>query len=511
MSKVRACIYGRVSVSSEESVSIPRQVQAAEQYAAARGWEVVGTFTDDGVSATHVRPEDRAGWKAMLAKAEPYERVICWKVDRVARRTRDFLNSHAALEERGASLVAVEQSFDMGTAEGRAFASMGSVFAELEAGQISARVASARRHLIRNGRVVGGKVPFGWKSVDNPDGAGLVLARDPDCIDTVRLIVDRTLAGLSVYSTVQHLNETGVPSPTVWARKTNPPKVNARPVSGEWVYSTVERLLRHPILAGMTPFNPGNSGKTRGDDVLRDADGLPVVDERLALMSVADWRRMLAMLDEENRPQRRPRALKSSTSALLSGLVVCAEHDEPVRMWRGTTQGRPSYRCPDCAQTISGLDDLVIEEFLAAKGDRLRWRRVEVITEGGAAALPEIDRRLDELAGLIRVSKGAERTALLGQQAALLDRRDEAEGEPATVEYVYDGGDQSFGQDWAEAADVVAQRAILDDGLSAVLVRRGGTGRRTREQMLDRLTFQWIGQTGPEPVPDETWLADGVA
>lgn len=58
--------------------------------------------------------------------------------------------------------------------------------------------------------------------------------------------------------------------------------------------------------------------------------------------------------------------------------------------------------------------------------------------------------------------------------------------------------------------DVMAQRAILDDGLSGVLVRRGGTGRRTREQMLERLEFQWIGPVGPERTPDETWV-DGAA
>ncbi len=37
----RCAIYARISVTQDESVSLARQVEAAEQYAAARGWQVV--------------------------------------------------------------------------------------------------------------------------------------------------------------------------------------------------------------------------------------------------------------------------------------------------------------------------------------------------------------------------------------------------------------------------------------------------------------------------------------
>jgi DNA invertase Pin-like site-specific DNA recombinase len=492
MSKVRARragIYLRQSVTRGDTVSLAVQEERCRAWCEDNGLQVVAVDSDPDTSGSATSPWRRPGFKRLME--QDWDVLVVYKQDRLVRDFLKFWKVVGDLLERGRTLASATENLDLSTPMGKSIAGVNAGMAEQAAQEISQRVADARRHLQHRGRVVGGKVPMGWKSVPNPAGPGLVLARDPERIGVVRTMVDRTLAGLSVYSTVQHLNETGVPSPTG---------------RGPWVYSSVERLLRHPILAGMTPFNPGNGGKKRGDDVLRDESGLPVVDERLAIMTVADWRRMLAMLDDDESGRRKPRALRSSTSALLSGVVMCAEHAEPVRMWRGTTQGRPSYRCPECSQTISGLDDLVVSEFLREKGDRLRWRRVEVITEGGAAALPEIDRRLDELAGLIRAAKGAERAALLGQQAALLDRRDEAEDEAPTVEYVSEGGDQSFAEDWAEAADVVAQRAVLDDGLAGVLVRRGGVGRRTREQMLERLTFQWIGPTGPEPVPDETWV-----
>ena len=492
---VRRCvIYARISVTKDESVSIERTIEACRQYAAAYGWQVAKVFTDEGVSASDSRPEDRPGWRELLASPESFDTVLIWKVDRLSRRITDFWDTYKVLAGQGKALVSVEERLDMTTAMGRTFAGIIAGFAEQEAETISLRVAAARRHLIRNGRVVGGKVPYGWRSIDNPDGPGKVLAHDPERIDFVRGMVERVQAGHTVYSVMQWLNDVGAPTPTSRA--------------GTWAYSTVERTLRHPLLAGMTPFNPGNTERRRGDDVLRDATGLPVVVDSLAVMTPAEWRAMVAQLDGRGTAQSRPRSGCAATSSLLSGLVWCAEHLEPTRMHRGTTQGRPGYSCPACHQTITGFEDVVVEEFLAAKGAHLRWRRVEEVHEGGAALLPEIEARLDELADLIRQAPDREaRRSLQEQQASLLDLRDEKRAQAPVSSYRWEGADRSFAEDWALATSVADRRAILDDGLSRVTVRRGRPGRRTKAQLLARLSFDWKGDSGPLPVPDETWIA----
>ena len=64
---------------------------------------------------------------------------------RLARRVLDFHLANQSLEERGAALVAVENSIDMGTADGRLVANVLASFAEYEAAAISARVAAAVR------------------------------------------------------------------------------------------------------------------------------------------------------------------------------------------------------------------------------------------------------------------------------------------------------------------------------------------------------------------------------
>lgn len=467
---------------------------------------MVGEHIDDGVSATRNRPEDRAGWRALMESQERYDAVVIWKVDRLARRVLDFLNADAALQDRGAGIVCVEQTIDMTTAEGRGFATMLAVFGEMEAAAISARVRAARTHLIRAGRVVGGTVPYGWRKVPNPTGPGYVLAQDPDQIEYVRGAVERVRAGASVYSVVQWLDEQGAPLPGASQKN--------RKREG-WTYSTVERILRHPVLAGMIPFNPGRSGTTetkqRGKEVLRGEDGLPVVNRSIAIMTVTDWRAMVHQLEVRGTAQTKPRALRSKTSPLLSGLVLCGHCETPdggrVRMHRGTTSGRPGYSCRMCHQTITNFEDYVVAEFLRQKGERVRWSLIEDIEEGGTAVLPEIEHRLQELsAELLATDDDDEADRLTEQIAQLRALRREERQKPTRVVARPVRHTQTYGEDWADATTVEARREVLDDALHSIVVRRGRVGRGLD---VTRFTFDWKipEDLGPIVAPDDETLA----
>ncbi len=497
---LRAVIYVRISVAQEASVSIDRQIEAAEQYAAARGWQVLATFRDEGVSATHNKPEDRAGWRALLESSESFDAVLVWKIDRLARRVLDFLHADQTLQDRGAGIVAVEDPVDMTTPQGRAFATLLAVFGEMEAEAIRARVKAARTHLLRSGRVVGGAVPYGWMKTANPDGPGYVLAQDPERVAWVQGMVDRTVAGATIYSTVQWLDETGAPLPGT-------SQSNRRNGNG-WSYSTVERLLRHPVLAGMTPFNPNNQTKVRGSEVLRDADGLPVVDESVAIMTPGEWRAMVKAMDERDTAQSKPVALRAKTSALLSGLVWCDA--DGSRMHRGTVQGRPGYYCPTCHMAMSNFEDVLVAEVLRQKGEHVRWSVVEEVHEGGAAVLPEIEHRLAELtASLQATDDDAEADRLQTQIGNLRAMRREARGKAPAVVMRPVRGTQRFGDDWAEAETVEDRRAILADAFERVWVSRGRPGRPTDAQRLARLRFDWKQpeSLGPIERPTDAELA----
>ncbi len=360
----RHCVlYARLSVTKEESVSIARQLQSCRRYAEARGWEVVGEFIDDGVSATANRPEDRKGWAALLA-ARDFDAVIIWKVDRLARRVLDFLHADEALQKRGAGLVAVEDPIDMTSPQGRAFAVMLAVFGEMEAEAIRARVRAARAQLLKDGRWPGGGIPYGYQSTANPDGPGWVLVRDPVRQPWLAEAVGMALSGATVNAITTWLTSEHAPLPEgSTARR--------RSCGTAWNRQTVDGILRNPILAGMTPHNPGRPKSAKRADpfaVFRDEYGEPVVNTSLAVLTVEEFTTLQKNLDSRSTPQARKRSEREPTSPLLSRVVRCFGCD--VFMCRGTNQKRPVLYCPACRQTLSrsAFDPYLIQRLLDERG-----------------------------------------------------------------------------------------------------------------------------------------------
>lgn len=366
LNEARRCVlYARLSVTKEESVSIARQLQSCRSYAEARGWEVVGEFVDDGVSATANRPEGRPGWKSLLA-ARDFDAVIIWKVDRLARRVLDFLHADETLQERGAGLVAVEDPIDMTSPQGRAFAVMLAVFGEMEAEAIRARVRAARAQILKDGRWPGGGIPYGYRAVPNPAGPGRVLVKDGERIGWLSEAVARAFRGDTVNAITTWLTDSGAPLP---ARR-------AKLASGStsWNRQTVDGLLRNPVLAGMTPRNPGRAKSAKRADpfaVLKGEAGRPVVNEALAVISTEEFAALQALLDARNVPQARKRFERQATSPFLSRVARCA--DCAVYLCRGTNQKRPVLYCPRCRQTIgrTALDAYLIDRLLAERADEL--------------------------------------------------------------------------------------------------------------------------------------------
>ena len=472
----RVAIYARLSLTTEESVSIARQLSSARAYAAARGWEVVLEETDEGVSATRNKPEDRPGWRAILASPAPYDAVIVWKVDRLARRVLDFLHAHEALQARGAGIVAVEDPVDMTTAAGRGFATMLAVFAEMEAAALSARVRAARRALVHSGRRVGGRPPFGYMNVPNPDGPGLILAQDPERIDVVKELARRALAGESLYSLARWLESTGV------APRARRGRVDA----ARWHEASVEAILRSPTLAGMTPYTPGRAptDKSARVEVVRDSDGLPIVDESLAIITTEERRRLLAALDARKAPGTR---LPRSDAGLLSGILRCASAECERPLHRAVAGGRPVYRCANraCKKRVTvsreAVERYVVEEFLAVAGS-LPVVRIEEDTAAAddAPRLADIEAAISDT--LARMADDDADVAALGERltalkAARAQARAQADVAPAV--HAYRTG-ETFRETWDAVANDLGRRDLLALALEAVFVApaatRGGRG-----------------------------------
>lgn len=363
---------------------------------------MIGEFIDDGVSATANRPEDRNGWGALLA-ASDFDAVIIWKVDRLARRVLDFLHADETLQKRGAGLVAVEDPIDMTSPQGRAFAVMLAVFGEMEAEAIRARVRAARTQLLKDGRWAGGGIPYGYQSAQNPNGPGWVLVKDPTRQPWLSDVVRQALGGATVNAITTWLTSQGAPLPegSIARRKSG---------ATAWNRQTVDGILRSPVLAGMTPHNPGRPKSAKRADpfaVFRGEDGEPVINDALAVITTEEFATLQNVLDSRTVPQARKRSEREPTSPFLSRVVRCDDCD--VFLCRGTNQKRPVLYCPNCRQTMSrsAFDPYLVERLLTERG-RLPFRGSTVEAHWAAAGTSDEARReilLTQLESL-RVRRG---------------------------------------------------------------------------------------------------------
>jgi DNA invertase Pin-like site-specific DNA recombinase len=452
----RASIYARLSVTTEESVSIARQVDACQKYAAARGWEVVQVETDDGVSATRRRPQDRPGWGAILSGASAVDVVVVWKVDRLARRVLDFLNADAALQEHGAALVAVEDPIDLSTSQGRAFATMLAVFGEMEAAAIGSRVKAARAHLVRDGRAVGRR-PWPYESVQNPDGPGLVWRPIPEraqaCLDAVAAL---TAGTTSVAAVARE-----------WADRFGS---TLKP-------QAVQELLLSPTLAGATPS---------GSDVVRNADGTIRRDPSRVILTPASQKALARTIAANPRhrsasgprPIRLPLLYRLATCASCGGFLTANRPTDPTRRHRYLCQTRA---CPaPVAIDLLDLEAFVVDRFLSEAASRPVAAWIDAPPSSDLDALTEALASVQE--ALVASEDDDDTARLLERRKTLRSAiRDSEALAPSTR---LDVPGVSLLDLWESAGTTEEARSVLAGWLDRVEIRR--TDSRRGSKVPDR-------------------------
>jgi DNA invertase Pin-like site-specific DNA recombinase len=154
---MRAAIYLRVSTAGEQTVE--NQRRDLEIAAAQRGWTIVSTFADEGISGSKGR-DKRPGLDRMLKDATrgKFDVVMAWAVDRMGRSLPDLLGTLQELHGAKVDLFLHQQAIDTTTPAGKAMFGMMGVFAEFERAMIVERVKAG---LARAKGLAKGKKAFG--------------------------------------------------------------------------------------------------------------------------------------------------------------------------------------------------------------------------------------------------------------------------------------------------------------------------------------------------------------
>jgi DNA invertase Pin-like site-specific DNA recombinase len=151
---LRAALYLRVSTDEQTTEN---QDIALTALAAQRGWTIVHTYNDAGVSGAKTRA-NRPGLDSLLNDAirGQFDVVLAWSVDRLGRSLPDLLGTLQTLSDAKVGLVLHQQAIDTTTPAGRALFQMLGVFAEFERSMIQARIHAgldrARKQGVRLGR-----------------------------------------------------------------------------------------------------------------------------------------------------------------------------------------------------------------------------------------------------------------------------------------------------------------------------------------------------------------------
>jgi DNA invertase Pin-like site-specific DNA recombinase len=148
-------LYVRVSTDRQ---TVANQIAALAAVAAARGWEIVATYADNGVSGAKGR-KDRPGLDTLLNDAQrgKFNVVMAWAIDRVGRSLIDLLGTIQHLEACGCDLYLDQQAIDTTTPSGKLMFQICGAFGEFERSMIRERINAGLARARKAGKVLGRK------------------------------------------------------------------------------------------------------------------------------------------------------------------------------------------------------------------------------------------------------------------------------------------------------------------------------------------------------------------
>lgn len=165
----RAALYARVSTEEQamHGVSLDAQRERLLTYAKENDLTVVDVYVDEGISARK-RYTARPAFTKMLedVKAKKIDVVLFIKLDRWFRNIADYYEVQAILDKYKVQWIATDEDYDTTTANGRLALNIKLAIAQDESDRTSERIKFVFKNMVKEGRVISGSTPKGYKIVD---------------------------------------------------------------------------------------------------------------------------------------------------------------------------------------------------------------------------------------------------------------------------------------------------------------------------------------------------------
>ena len=199
--KQRAALYVRVSTEEQakHGLSLQEQLNSLKAYAEKNGMDVVGVYSDAGISARKPYTK-RPDLLRLLSDCEAHkvDVILFIKLDRWFRNVGNYYAVQDILDRCGVSWQATKEDYETRTASGRLKVNIMLSVAQDEADRTSERIRFITDAKKAKGQSPNAKAPLGLKVVDSH------YVIDPDTADIARDMFAQYIAlqsalGLSKY------------------------------------------------------------------------------------------------------------------------------------------------------------------------------------------------------------------------------------------------------------------------------------------------------------------------
>lgn len=199
---------GYIRVSTEEQAAddkfgIDAQKQSILLYANNNGYNIVEWKIDKMSGAKDDRPALNEILYGDTATNPPFEAVVIFKNDRLARDTKLYFYYLYTLEKKNIKLLSTEEEFQEGNDMANIYRALLQFVAEQERKNIALRTSKGRSLKAACGGYSGGRCPYGYK-IEN---GRLIIEKNESIM--VKKIFEMQSNGLTLQDTADWLNDNG--------------------------------------------------------------------------------------------------------------------------------------------------------------------------------------------------------------------------------------------------------------------------------------------------------------
>lgn len=202
--KIRCALYDRVSTDNqvEHGISLDTQRDALTEYATRHGYEIVGYYSDEGLTARK-KMQNRKELLRLLedVKKDKIDLILVTKLDRWFRNIKDYHNTQAILEAHNCNWKTIFEDYDTSTSNGRFAINIMLSVNENECDRDSERIKSVFAYKKKNKELLSGAPAFGYITENKK------LVKDPATRHIVEDTIDYYFKCFSKRNTVFYIQD----------------------------------------------------------------------------------------------------------------------------------------------------------------------------------------------------------------------------------------------------------------------------------------------------------------